>query len=68
MKDNYLWHDFDPLKSINNYSNKNVLYLVKEFPKINFYESKFCEVLEKLKENYWKTNKPNCYLIKINLI
>ena len=59
MNDNYLWHDFDPLKSINNSSNKNVLYLVKEFPKINFYESKLCEeVLDKLKENYWKTKKP----------
>jgi len=59
MKDNYLWHDFDPLKPIKNCNKKDVLYLVKEFPKINFYESKLCEeVLDKLKINYLKTSKP----------
>ena len=62
MKNNYLWHDFDPQKVINSYnlSNyNNVLFLIKEFPKLNNYSKWFCEpIFNILRNNYSLTPKP----------
>lgn len=48
MNNNYLWHNFDPNKIIQNYKidkykNIKILFKVKEFPKIDTYESLFID-------------------------
>ena len=65
MKDNYLWHDFNPKKIIEKHNLKpytKVLFLIKEFPKIDHYHESFCEpILKQLKANYNLTSKPKLH-------
>ena len=61
--DNYLWHDFNPLKNINDniqkHSNKKILFIIKEFPKINFYKKENIDlILKKINYNYTLTPSP----------
>lgn len=48
IKNNYLWHDFNPNNiikkyKIEKYKNKKILFKIKEFPKIDKYDNLFCE-------------------------
>ena len=63
MKDNYLWHNFDPTSIINTYKTqnqgKNILFLIKEFPKIDTYpESLVNETILSLHSKYDINAKP----------
>ena len=56
MEDNYLEHNFDPTDRINyylkQYPNKNILFLIKEFPKFDKYEyNDYKDILQNLKNN-----------------
>ena len=62
MNDGYLWHDFDPLPLIKKYSEQypedKILFIVKEFPKMDKYEPELQrEVMERLRKHYWETPK-----------
>jgi hypothetical protein len=64
MKDNYLWHNFDPTSIINKYINenkgKNILFLIKEFPKIDTYpESLVNDVILNMRSKYNMNIKPD---------
>ena len=64
MQDNYLFHNFNPLKVINRlkfneFDNKNILFLIKEFPKFDQYEEKeYIDILNKLRISYFNSPKP----------
>lgn len=63
MKDNYLWHDFDPTPIIEKCNNKlikqKILFIVKEFPKIDRYSNNLQKIVtDNLIINYNITTKP----------
>ena len=71
MRDNYLWHDFNPTPNINKVvsvnPNKNILFLIKEFPKIDTYpETLVNEVILNLHTKYNMNAKPELPYFRIN--
>lgn len=71
MKDNYLWHNFNPTSNINKVvsvnPNKNILFLIKEFPKIDTYPASLVEeVIMNLHSKYNMNAKPELPYFRTN--
>lgn len=69
MKDHYLWHNFNPTsiikQSISTNPNKNILFLIKEFPKIDTYPDSLVRgVINDLHKKYQIYKKPDLLYFK----
>ena len=66
--ESYLWKDFDPLPLIKKHTDNlraSVLFVIKEFPKINFYNNDLSDlVINDLKKSYKLTYKPQLRFTK----